>query len=57
MPSNKVDDCYEFKLDNPTPVEIDRTAIKFCLGSHHVHVYRSDTPDRGMDPGGHGLWR
>jgi len=26
------------------PIEIDRTAIKFCLGSHHVHVYRSDTP-------------
>lgn len=53
MPSNEVDDCHVFKLDNPTPVEIDRITVKFPPGSHHVHIYRSDTPD---PDGVHDCW-
>jgi hypothetical protein len=45
MPAMEVDDCHVFKLDNPTPVEIDRITVNFPPGSHHVHIYRSDTPD------------
>jgi hypothetical protein len=44
-PAMEVDDCHVFKLDNPTPVEIDRITVNFPPGSHHVHIYRSDTPD------------
>jgi Copper type II ascorbate-dependent monooxygenase, C-terminal domain len=53
MPNNEIDDCHEFKLDNPTPVEIDRITVKFPPGSHHVHIYRSDTPD---PDGVHDCW-
>src|SRR4051812_21066969 len=53
MPNNEIDDCHEFKLDNPTPVDIDRITVKFPPGSHHVHIYRSDTPD---PDGVHDCW-
>jgi len=53
MPSNEIDDCHEFKLDNADPVEIDRITVKFPPGSHHVHIYRSDTPD---PDGVHDCW-
>jgi hypothetical protein len=38
--------CHYFKLTNETPIEVDRLTIDFPEGSHHVHVYRSDTPHR-----------
>jgi hypothetical protein len=53
MPNIEIDDCHEFKLDNPTPVDIDRITVKFPPGSHHVHIYRSDTPD---PDGVHDCW-
>jgi hypothetical protein len=53
MPDTEIDDCHEFKLDNPTPAEIDRITVSFPPGSHHVHIYRSDTPD---PDGVHDCW-
>jgi hypothetical protein len=50
---NEVDDCHVFKLDNPDPVEVDRITVQFPPGSHHVHIYRSDTPD---PDGVHDCW-
>src|SRR5215510_8875346 len=44
-PGNEIDDCHVFKLDNVSRAEVDRITVKFPPGSHHVHIYRSDTPD------------
>jgi hypothetical protein len=44
-PGNEVNDCHVFKLSNPDPVEINQVTVQFPPGSHHVHIYRSDTPD------------
>jgi hypothetical protein len=44
-PGNEINDCHVFKLSNPDPVEISRISVKFPPGSHHVHIYRSETPD------------
>jgi hypothetical protein len=43
-PGSEVQDCHVFKLDNVEPVEVDRIQVQFPAGSHHVHIYRSDTP-------------
>ena len=32
-------------VKQPDPAEIDRITVKFPPGSHHVHIYRSNTPD------------
>ncbi|MBC7974583.1 MAG: hypothetical protein H7138_06315, partial [Myxococcales bacterium] len=50
---NEIDDCHVFKLDNSTPVDVDRITVQFPPGSHHVHIYRSDTPD---PDGVHDCW-
>src|SRR5260370_19814851 len=34
--------CHYLKTPNADDVEIDRITVNFPLGSHHVHVYRSD---------------
>src|SRR6185436_1856280 len=44
-PGIEVNDCHVFKLDNVDPAEVDRITVKFPPGSHHVHIYRSDSPD------------
>lgn len=44
-PNTEIQKCHYFKLTNPDPVEIKRLSIKFPPGSHHVHLYRSDTPE------------
>jgi hypothetical protein len=36
--------CYTFKLDNDVPLEIGHVQLLFGQGSHHVHVYRADSP-------------
>lgn len=51
--TTEIDDCHVFKLDNADPVEIDRIAVRFPTGSHHVQVYRSDTPE---PDGVHDCW-
>ncbi|HEY5948129.1 MAG TPA: lamin tail domain-containing protein [Kofleriaceae bacterium] len=43
-PGTEIQDCHVFKLDNVDPVEVDRIHVQFAAGSHHVHIYRSDTP-------------
>lgn len=43
-PGTEIQDCHVFKLDNADPVEVDRISVQFAAGSHHVHIYRSDTP-------------
>jgi hypothetical protein len=37
--------CHVFKLDNLSPVEINRIKFAFGDGSHHVHIYRSTEPE------------
>jgi hypothetical protein len=44
-PNTEIQDCHIFKLDNADPLEIERIRIKFPPGSHHVHMYRSETPE------------
>jgi hypothetical protein len=44
-PGTEIQDCYVFKLDNEEAIEVDRIAIDFPTGSHHVHIYRSDQPE------------
>jgi hypothetical protein len=44
-PGIEINDCHVFKLDNADTAEIDRITVKFPPGSHHVHIYRSDSPD------------
>ena len=41
----EIQDCHIFKLENADPIEVDRITVKFPEGSHHVHIYRSDTPE------------
>ncbi len=43
-PGTEIQQCHVFKLDNADPVELDRITVQFAAGSHHVHIYRSDTP-------------
>jgi len=43
--ASEIQECHVFKLDNADPVEIDRITVQFAAGSHHVHIYRSDTPE------------
>jgi hypothetical protein len=50
---NEINDCHVFKLGNDAPVDIDRINVQFAPGSHHVHIYRSDTPD---PDGVHDCW-
>src|SRR5262245_52159679 len=40
----EIQDCHTFKLDNTSPIELDRITVNFPPGSHHVHTYRSETP-------------
>lgn len=37
--------CHVFKLENATPIEINRIRFQFQTGSHHVHIYRSTEPE------------
>jgi hypothetical protein len=41
----EVVECHYLKVDNPERFDIGRFTVDFPLGSHHVHVYRSDTPE------------
>jgi hypothetical protein len=50
---SEIDDCHVFKLGNADPVEVDRITVRFPPGSHHVQVYRSDTPE---PDGVHDCW-
>lgn len=43
-PGTEIQQCHVFKLDNADPVEVDRIGVQFPAGSHHVHIYKSDTP-------------
>lgn len=42
-PGTEIQDCHVFKLDNVEAVEVDRITVGFPTGSHHVHIYKSDT--------------
>lgn len=44
-PNTEIQDCHVFKLDNADPIEVSRIRIKFPPGSHHVHMYRADSPE------------
>jgi hypothetical protein len=42
--------CHYLKSPNERAAEIDRIAVTFPEGSHHVHIYRSETPaDDGVE--------
>src|SRR5256885_15791223 len=41
----EIQQCHVFKLDNDQPIEVDQITVKFPQGSHHIHIYRSDTPE------------
>jgi hypothetical protein len=43
-PESETLTCYTFKLDNDVPLEIGHVKLDFGQGSHHVHVYRADSP-------------
>ncbi|HEX5058296.1 MAG TPA: lamin tail domain-containing protein [Kofleriaceae bacterium] len=43
-PGSEIQDCHVFKLDNADPIEVERITVQFAAGSHHVHIYKSDTP-------------
>lgn len=38
-------DCHYIKTKNDSPAEIRRVRVNFPHGSHHVHIYRSSTPE------------
>ena len=44
-PQSEIVDCHYFKSSNDAAVEVDRVRVDFPTGSHHVHIYRSDTPE------------
>lgn len=44
-PGSEIQQCHVFKLDNADPIEVDRILVQFPAGSHHVHIYKSDTPE------------
>src|SRR5215510_14747092 len=37
--------CHYLKTPNDEALEVDRFSVDFPVGSHHVHIYRSDTPE------------
>src|SRR5262249_61925898 len=37
--------CTYLKPPNGEAMEVDRSTVDFPVGSHHVHIYRSDTPE------------
>lgn len=37
--------CHTFKLGTDVPANVRRVQFLFGTGSHHVHIYRSDTPE------------
>jgi Copper type II ascorbate-dependent monooxygenase, C-terminal domain len=42
---SEIVECHYLKTANDAPVELDRLTLDFPDGSHHVHIYRSDTPE------------
>jgi hypothetical protein len=46
----EVQNCYYMKSTNDVPLEIGHVSIQFAPGTHHVHLYYSDTPhDDGQE--------
>jgi hypothetical protein len=43
-PQSEIVECHYFKSQNEAAVEVDRVRVDFPTGSHHVHIYRSETP-------------
>ena len=44
-PGSEIVQCHTLTLPNDVPVDVERIQFRFGAGSHHVHVYRSDTPE------------
>jgi len=44
-PRSEVVQCHYFKTTNAAAEEVSRINLTFPEGSHHVHIYRSDTPE------------
>src|SRR5262249_18435845 len=44
-PRSEIVACHYFKAPNDAAAEVNRFSLQFPPGSHHVHIYRSDTPE------------